>query len=506
MITVFIGYIKNGGAIMSSTTEKKPKTMMYWINSAIVLFCFFGFGLLPELFGLNYAGMRAIGIFIGLLWGWIAVDFAWVSIIGIVAMGTTGVMTVTESFTTSFMSATFFQMLFPMILFAFMTTSGFAEWLAYKMLTMKFLVGHPWRIITMIFLVTSILHFFVHTWATIFLMWPIFIKIAEVAGYQKGDKFVGYIMCTIVMLQTIMASSIPWGFYAVTLQSLMADALNGYPLPFIPILTLGIIGQILTVVIALFYGKFIIRVDVSKLEKMPDDFYVKAETIKLSSQAKFGIGIVLTMIIMVGMPTFLPGTAFATFCNDLNLQGVTALLLAVVLLMRDKEGKPYVKTATLAHTGLSWDILFLVVSTLSLAALMKLPEVGIMEKITGYFIPMAASLPPALFIFGTIMIFWVITQLTHNFVIVLTLVGAFAGVCPAIGINPWLFGWLFMCGMNFAYSTPAASSPGALMYAHEWISKKDAYINGILFSLIGIVVFMLVMYPLANMMFGSIPQ
>ena len=68
MITVFIGYIKNGGAIMSSTTEKKPKTMMYWINSAIVLFCFFGFGLLPELFGLNYAGMRAIGIFIGLLW------------------------------------------------------------------------------------------------------------------------------------------------------------------------------------------------------------------------------------------------------------------------------------------------------------------------------------------------------------------------------------------------------------------------------------------------------
>ena len=490
---------------MSSATAKKPKTMSYWINSAIVLFCFFGFGILPPIFDLSYAGMRAVGIFIGLLWGWIAVDFAWVSIIGIVAMGTTGVMTITESFTTSFMSATFFQMLFPMILMAFMTTSGFAEWLAYKMLTIKFLIGHPWRIVVMIFVVTSILHFFVHTWPTIFLMWPIFIGIAEVAGYQKGDKFVSYIMCTIVMLQTIIASSLPWGFYAVTLQALMADALNGYALPFMPILVLGIIGQALTVLIALFYGKFILRVDVSKLEKMPDEFYVKAETVKLSAQAKFGVGIIVAMIIMMGMPSFLPGTAFAAFCNDLGLQGVSVLLLAVILLMRDKDGKPYVKTAKLAEVGLSWDILFLVVSTLSLAALMKLPEVGIMAKITGFFIPLAGSLPPAVFVFGTIMIFWLITQLTHNFVIVLTLVGAFAGVCPAIGINPWLFGWLFMCGMNFAYSTPAASSPGALMYAHEWIGKKDAYINGILFSLIGIVVFMVVMMPLATWMFGPLP-
>jgi len=488
---------------MSSTTAKKPKNMAYWINSAIVMFCFFGFGILPPIFDLSYAGMRAVGIFLGLLWGWIAVDFAWVSIIGIVAMGTTGVMTITEAFNTAFMSATFFQMMFPMILMAFMTTSGFAEWLAYKMLTLKFLIGHPWRIVIMLLVVTSILHFFIHTWATIFLMWPLFIGIAEVAGYQKGDKFVGFMMCSIVMLQTVISASIPWGFYAVTLHSLMADALNGMPLPFMPILVLGIIAQALTVVVCLVIGK-ILRVDVNKLERMPDDFYEKAKTVKLTAQAKYGIGIIAALVIMMGMPSFLPGTAFTKFCNDLGLQGASVLLLAAILLMRDKDGKPYATTANLAQTGLSWDILFLVVSTLSLAALMKLPEVGIMAKITGFFIPLAGSLPPSVFIFGTIMIFWVITQLTHNFVIVLTLVGAFAGVCPAIGINPWLFGWLFMCGMSFAYSTPAASSPGALMYAHEWISKKDAYINGILFSLIGIVTFMAVMMPLASWMFGSI--
>ena len=52
---------------MSSTTVKKPKTMSYWINSAIVLFFFFGFGIVPPIFDLSYEGMRAVGIFLGLL-------------------------------------------------------------------------------------------------------------------------------------------------------------------------------------------------------------------------------------------------------------------------------------------------------------------------------------------------------------------------------------------------------------------------------------------------------
>lgn len=489
---------------MSSATAKKPKNLTYWINSAIVLFFMFGFGLVPSIFDLSYAGMRAVGIFLGLLWGWIAVDFAWVSIVGIVAMGTTGAMTIAEAFNTAFMSATFFQMMFPMMLMAFMTTSGFSEWLAYKMLTAKALEGHPWRITIMLLVVAAILHFFVHTWATIFLMWPIFIGIAEVAGYQKGDKFVGWMMSSIVMIGSVFMVSLPWGFYAVTLHALMKDALNGMALPFMPILILGLIGTILLILISLFIGKIILHVDVSRLERMPDDFYEKAKTVKLTAQAKYGIGIIAALIIMMALPSFIPGTAFATFCDGLGLQGACVLLMAAVFLMRDKDGKPYAKADQLAQVGISWDILFLVVSTLSMAALMKVPEVGIMAKVTSTFIPIAASLPPTVFLFGTIMIFWVLTQVTHNFVIVLTLVGAFANVCPSIGINPWLFAWLFAIGMNFAYCTPAASSPGALMYANDWIGKKNAYVNGILFSLIGIVLFMLIMMPLASWMFGAI--
>ena len=455
------------------------------------------------MFGLNYAGMRAIGIFIGLLWGWIAVEFGWVSILGIIAMGTTGVMSTTEAIQDSFLSTTFLQLVFPMILLAYLGKSGFSEWIAYKMMAMNFLKGHPWRMVTMIFLVASVLCLLITVYPMIFLMWSIFMGLADVLGFQKKDKFVGYVMCGIVMMQSVIGSSVPWGFYAVTLQSLMAEHLNGMALPFVPILVLGIIGQLLTMIVYVLAGKFILRLDVSKLQKLPDSFYEKAKEIKLTKEGKIGAGLMVIFILCMSIPSLFPSLPISPFLSEAGLQGVSIMLLGAFLLLRNKEGKPFATTSELANLGLSWEITFLVTSTLSLAALMGLPEVAILNKVTAALVPVVSQLSPTAFIIATVCIFWLVTQATHNFVIVLTLVGALAGVCAQMGINPWLFGWMFMCAMNFAYCTPAASSPGAMFYGNEWVARKDAYICGCLFSFLSLVAFLVVMLPLANIMFGS---
>ena len=486
------------------TKSEKRKTTSYWLNSAIVLFCFFGFGLLPEMFGLNYAGMRAVGIFIGLLWGWIAVEFGWVSILGIVAMGTTGVMSITEAIQDSFLSSTFLQLVFPMILLAYLGKSGFSDWIAYKMLAMNFLKGHPWRIVTMIFVVASILCLLITTFPMIFLMWSIFMGIADILGYKKKDRFVGYVMCGIVMMQTIASSSVPWSFYPITLQSLMSEHLNGMAFPFVQILTLGIIGQIVTIVSYVLIGRFILRLDVSKLQQLPDSFYEKAAQVKLTPEGKLGAGLMVAFILCMAVPSLFPNLPFSPFLSEAGLQGVSIMLLGAFLVLRNKEGKPFATTSELANLGLNWEIVFLVVSTLSLSTLMGLPDVAILNKITNALVPVVSQLSPTIFIIVTIMIFWLVTQATHNFVIVLTLVGALAGVCVEMGINPWLFGWLFMCGMNFAYCTPAASSPGALFYGSDWVARKDAYICGSLFSFVNVVLFLIIMMPLARVIFGSI--
>lgn len=486
--------------------EATKKNTFYWINSAIVLFCFFGFGLLPSFAGLSYAGMRAVGIFIGLLWGWIAVEFGWVSIIGIIAMGTTGAMSMTQAFAESFGSTTFMQLVFPMILLAYLGKSGFSEWMGYKIVAMKIAKGKPWLITAMIFVAATVLCYFVTTFPMIFLMWSLFLGLAQAVGYQKGDRYVSYVMSGIVFMQTIAACSVPWGFYAVTLQALMKDTLGSYALPFMPILGLGIIASILCILSWLAIGRFILKVDVNRMKDLPEDFYQKAATITLTKEGKIGMALMIAMIVLLGLPNFMPKTWWITnFLSSLGLHGVTLLLLAILLLFRYKNGERLTNTNELSYLGLNWDITFLVVSTLSMSALFKVEEVGIISTVTGALLPIVAHMPKSVFIIACLAIFWVATQATHNFVIVLTLVGAMAGVCSGMGIHPWLFAWMFMAGMMFAYSTPAASSPGALIYAHEWVGRKDAYLCGISFSLIGFIIFMVVMLPLATWVFGPWP-
>ena len=50
---------------------------MYYVHSFLCLLIMFGFGQLPPVEPLTALGMRLIGIFLGLLYGWIFIDIVW---------------------------------------------------------------------------------------------------------------------------------------------------------------------------------------------------------------------------------------------------------------------------------------------------------------------------------------------------------------------------------------------------------------------------------------------
>ena len=53
---------------MSAQTKKK--SIVYWINTIICLLLLFGFGLLEPWGSLEPVGMKVLGIFLGMLYGW----------------------------------------------------------------------------------------------------------------------------------------------------------------------------------------------------------------------------------------------------------------------------------------------------------------------------------------------------------------------------------------------------------------------------------------------------
>ena len=79
-----------------STT--KSKNIAWYIHTVIVLFLMFGFGyIVPPIGSITQMGMHVLGVFLGLLWGWIAIEILWPSVLGCIAFGMTGYIDSTGS-------------------------------------------------------------------------------------------------------------------------------------------------------------------------------------------------------------------------------------------------------------------------------------------------------------------------------------------------------------------------------------------------------------------------
>ena len=73
---------------MSAITQVTglPSQARYYLHSAISLIIMFGFGSLPPITPLTPLGMNLVGIFLGVLYGWIFIEIVWPSLAGLLAM------------------------------------------------------------------------------------------------------------------------------------------------------------------------------------------------------------------------------------------------------------------------------------------------------------------------------------------------------------------------------------------------------------------------------------
>ena len=70
----------------ANVQAKKSKNTMYYVHSIISLIIMFGFGQLPAVEPLTPLGMNLIGIFLGVLYGWVFIDIVWPSMAGLLAL------------------------------------------------------------------------------------------------------------------------------------------------------------------------------------------------------------------------------------------------------------------------------------------------------------------------------------------------------------------------------------------------------------------------------------
>lgn len=174
------------------------KNTKSYIHVAIMLALMLGIGYLPPFAQVTPLGMKVLGVFLGLVYGWCFIDLLWTSVLGFFALGLTGCIDTTSAVAAAFGNQ---SVIIILVCFAFadcVNRIGVTTAISYWALGRKIFVGRPWVFIIGVIVVSMILSVFGAYYAAMFLMWAVVDKVAEINNIPKGSLLTSMLGAMIV--------------------------------------------------------------------------------------------------------------------------------------------------------------------------------------------------------------------------------------------------------------------------------------------------------------------
>ena len=115
-----------------------------YFHTLVILLLMFGFGQLPAVEPITPLGMKIIGAFLGMLYGWSTVGLIWPSVLGLLAIAFSGYAPLKTIWASSFGNDNVVQFIFIFVFAGAVEAHGITKFIAYWILTRKAIVGKPW--------------------------------------------------------------------------------------------------------------------------------------------------------------------------------------------------------------------------------------------------------------------------------------------------------------------------------------------------------------------------
>ena len=164
---------------MSTTAVKKDKTILH-----VIIFCLISAlgWLIPAPAPMTAEGMHLVGVFVAAIYGWSVTSEVWPSFLTLLLIPFTGLVDLNGFMAISWGSDTILFIILLFVLVAFLEGTGTTSFVAAFLMTRKSLVGHPWRMIFMIFVCAWLLSTFCGNFAGMLITWGFIYKICDVLG------------------------------------------------------------------------------------------------------------------------------------------------------------------------------------------------------------------------------------------------------------------------------------------------------------------------------------
>ena len=481
--------------------EQTAKNKLDYFHVAVMMVLTFAIGFLPPFGQITVEGMKVLGVFIGLIYGWCFIGLFWPSLFGFFAIALSGVSSVLELLSTAFSNTTVVLLIILSGFAGCLNRLGVSQILAYWIMSKKIFLGRPWLLAGGMIFSVMLLGLMGTSYAAIFLFWSIIDEILKANNIENGNLFSSIIYALVVVGVITSGGSVPYlpGFL------IWGGFLNG-AIALEPAAGMFFILGVLHVSISLFacllIAKYILRVDGSKFI-MTEDMRKRFESIKANKIQKIGLVLLLAFFIVVLVPSFMPAGELKTFLNLFGVPGFAILYMIFFAILKDETGKPACDLVRAYKDNLGFEMIALIAITIPLGNLMSGGDIGISATLGAYCIHLFEDFNVYAMVVLTVLVLGLVTQVMHNLVLGAIFLPILIPMGMAMGLNPYTYFFVLRIAFVTAYMTPAASLNAGMIFGRGDIPTKHSILIGFILYLVmnGVA---LALIPLCNIMFAGV--
>ena len=458
-----------------------------------------GFRFLPPPDGMNAYGMEVVGILVGAIILWLAVDVGWPSIVIVTAL-----MIAPFNTASGVLAESFGNWIIPFLICTFLVTYALAQTAFLKRCAVFFITSPlakkgPWYFVAMFFASVIFLGAFMSPSVLFIVFLPIVEEINHMLKQEKGSRIGQMLMLGLVFSASVGAGITPISHVFPLAGMSVYESMTGRTISYADYMTFGIPCGIAMLLFMLILFKFIYRADLKEIQNI-DVSAMKKSLPPMDFSEKVCVAVTCLVVFLWLTPdllgTVLPG--FAGWISDLGT-AFPPMLGVGLLSIFSFRGKALLNFNEGMKKGVPWGSVIMCTATNVLGSALTNEEVGLSTFLTEKLTPVASSLPIILII--VFFLFWAMVQtnLSSNIVTIT--------ICSTVAIpialasqgalnTPALVGVICAMG-SFAFATPPGHANIGIAAGTGWASTSAFLKYGGILGIMSIPVLLVIGYPIA---------
>ena len=435
------------------------------LGISLVIAIFFRF--LPPDGEITAQGMAVLGVFIGVIYGFITVkNNPLVALMGILMMGSTGFYpSPSASYYTAIGSAYVGMLVAIFAMIALMKDSGFLDWLTRSIVGRKIGRKSPWMLLILFIFAHYVVGAFAG-WAVTYILWKLWKDVCTQMNWDK--KTLRFGIASLMLCCITVGQAWPICVNIITLNGIWTAFSGLDAAPFLNYMGWATIVNWCIIAVWLLLGRFVFKVQMTSVS----GFEVEKPGKLTAYQWYSAIALVVYFVVLI-----IAGLAkgwLTDLVNSFTMVGLAVLIVLIACAIRPTGCKGRIE---FFFAEANWGILLTMAMIFLCTKSLSSPDNGIVATL-GNALGFMSNMHQTAFLIVMTLLPLLVTQFMSNIATASMFIPVAFTIGSALGVNVYALNIAIYFLASTALGTPAGSGAAGIFFAQEDMDRNTAYKYG----------------------------